>query len=328
MAHLLEHVTFMGNPGRGIIAGQGARTNAHTDFHHTVYHSSAPQDGLLPAVLDNLAAVLEPARITESMLANEKAAVLSELSMVNSMDHRVDRAVLGALHSENILSRRFPAGKPELIASWNISDVRAYHDQHYRPDNAVLYVVGNLNVSSVVKMIKDKFGPLARRAGLPMQDAGRHVLSSINKHFPPVVHQWTDAALASKVLGDNIFTLEEAQLRQEAAKRNATLFRNDLIRTFSFHMLAKNPIRPMRTRSDLKANLLRQLVLQALHVRLSIRNREDALYKQISVTLEAFPREACEIWSLDLAAESADWEAAVGTAVEELSRVALKGDIL
>lgn len=42
MAHLLEHVAYMGSSKRQLISGTGSRTNAYTDFHHTVFFASCP----------------------------------------------------------------------------------------------------------------------------------------------------------------------------------------------------------------------------------------------------------------------------------------------
>jgi len=42
MAHLLEHVVYMGSPKRQLISGTGSRTNAYTDFHHTVFFAACP----------------------------------------------------------------------------------------------------------------------------------------------------------------------------------------------------------------------------------------------------------------------------------------------
>lgn len=42
MAHLLEHVAYMGSPKRQLISGTGSRTNAYTDFHHTVFFAACP----------------------------------------------------------------------------------------------------------------------------------------------------------------------------------------------------------------------------------------------------------------------------------------------
>ena len=42
MAHLVEHVTFLGSSKRENLLGTGARSNAYTDFHHTVFHVHSP----------------------------------------------------------------------------------------------------------------------------------------------------------------------------------------------------------------------------------------------------------------------------------------------
>ena len=54
IAHLVEHVTFLGSGKREGLLGTGARSNAYTDFHHTVFHVHAPlrnansQEPMLP----------------------------------------------------------------------------------------------------------------------------------------------------------------------------------------------------------------------------------------------------------------------------------------
>jgi predicted Zn-dependent peptidase len=59
IAHMIEHVAFLGSKKREKLLGTGARSNAYTDFHHTVFHIHAPtttkdSDDLLPSVLDAL----------------------------------------------------------------------------------------------------------------------------------------------------------------------------------------------------------------------------------------------------------------------------------
>ena len=59
LAHLVEHVTFLGSKKRDAWLGSGTRGNAYTDFHHTVFHIHSPtnnKDGtyMLPNVLDIL----------------------------------------------------------------------------------------------------------------------------------------------------------------------------------------------------------------------------------------------------------------------------------
>jgi predicted Zn-dependent peptidase len=42
IAHMIEHVAFLGSKKREKILGTGARSNAYTDFHHTVFHIHSP----------------------------------------------------------------------------------------------------------------------------------------------------------------------------------------------------------------------------------------------------------------------------------------------
>lgn len=62
IAHMVEHITFLGSKKRESLLGTGARSNAYTDFHHTVFHVHAPlintttQVPMLPQVLSNLPA--------------------------------------------------------------------------------------------------------------------------------------------------------------------------------------------------------------------------------------------------------------------------------
>lgn len=42
IAHMVEHITFLGSKKRENLLGSGARSNAYTDFHHTVFHVHAP----------------------------------------------------------------------------------------------------------------------------------------------------------------------------------------------------------------------------------------------------------------------------------------------
>lgn len=56
LAHVVEHVTFLGSKKRERLLGTGARSNAYTDFHHTVFHIHSPlhnagtKESLMPQV--------------------------------------------------------------------------------------------------------------------------------------------------------------------------------------------------------------------------------------------------------------------------------------
>ena len=200
MAHLLEHVAYMGSPKRQLISGTGSRTNAYTDFHHTVFFAACPTQTpdqfwkrpMLPMALDALLDVMTTT-VDEDRLEKERAAVLSEASMVNKMEYRVECQVLSALHNENRISQRFPIGKENLIKAWKREDVQRYHQTHYRPDNVILFVVGDVDVSTTIETIKQKFGGLTAKIDAPkllkesgeFPEVGRHVgPRDVSRHFP------------------------------------------------------------------------------------------------------------------------------------------------
>lgn len=150
---------------------------------------------MLPMALDALLDVMTT-NIDEDRLEKERAAVLSEASMVNKIEYRVECQILSSLHSENRISSRFPIGKEHLIKSWTKQDLQLYHQTHYRPDNVILFVVGDVDISTTVETIKQKFGQLVPRidAAKLLKESGEFPevsMRSVSRHFPPVTHRWS-----------------------------------------------------------------------------------------------------------------------------------------
>ena len=111
---------------------------------------------MLPRALDALCEVLQ-AQFLPARVEKERAAVLSEMSMVNTIEYRVECQILRTLHAENALARRFPIGLEEQIKGWSVDDVVKFHSEHYRPDNALLYVVGDVKADDVELAIRTAF---------------------------------------------------------------------------------------------------------------------------------------------------------------------------
>jgi len=99
LAHLTEHVAYMGSRKRERLFGTGSQTNAYTDFQHTVFYaacptivpmsSGGPGGQMMPLALDALVEVME-AEVDAARLEKERAAVLSEMTMVNTIEYRVE----------------------------------------------------------------------------------------------------------------------------------------------------------------------------------------------------------------------------------------------
>lgn len=228
IAHLTEHVAYMGSRKRERLFGTGSQTNAYTDFHHTVFYAACPtfvppsndnggmmgnggqrqqqqqRQPMLPMALDALCDVME-ARCEPSRIEKERQAVLSEMTMVNTIEYRVECQILGTLHRENRLAKRFPIGKERLIRAWDREDVQTWHRTHYRPDNVLLYIVGDLDEMDVEATIMDKFGHLsAEKQGSQIKlvdlkveasQLADAIVSATMKqaqswHYPPVRHDF------------------------------------------------------------------------------------------------------------------------------------------
>jgi len=184
VAHFVEHVVFLGSRKRERLLGTGARSNAYTDFHHTVFHVHSPthlgldtddyeetssargatmqheEEGdaaaaaqrlaalkgapMLPQVLEALVDVAFTPLFAESRVEKERRAVLAEAQMMNTIEYRVDCQLLTHLHWENALGKRFPIGLAEQIQRWDARALREFHRRWYFPANATLYVVGDL----------------------------------------------------------------------------------------------------------------------------------------------------------------------------------------
>ena len=170
MAHFLEHIAYMGNQAMNNLSSElGLRTNAFTDYHHTVYYTTCRPFSTIrnvskyPATtaVAGLASVLQ-APIHPERLDAERAAVLSELSYVNTLSRRRETQILNDLHGDNMLPERSPIGLEADISRWTVDDLRSYQKRAYRPDNAVLYVVGDVDVGAVECAIANSFGGLSR----------------------------------------------------------------------------------------------------------------------------------------------------------------------
>uniref|UniRef100_A0A6U0W9G0 Mitochondrial processing peptidase n=1 Tax=Polytomella parva TaxID=51329 RepID=A0A6U0W9G0_9CHLO len=179
MAHLVEHVTFLGSRKRENLLGTGARANAYTDFHHTVFHVHAPLTGsvgenMIPRVLEALREVAFEPQFLEERIEKERKAVTAEAQMMNTIEYRVDCQLLQFLHAENNLSCRFPIGHMDQVQRWTREQLLKFWGKWYFPANATLYLVGDFerDAKDVVSWVNDCFGRIpAPRVGSPLPSA-------------------------------------------------------------------------------------------------------------------------------------------------------------
>lgn len=170
-AHLFEHLMFSGTPAWPNVFGAhsalGNEINAWTTEDGTVYYV----DGLsssLPMILS-----LEADRMANLGRSVSQAKLDLQRSVVkNEMRQNVlDRA--GASGWNALWSGLFPdphpyrraviGSIPDLDAA-TLDDVRGFFNTYYVPNNAVLVLVGDLDVEATKELVADTFGRVPRGA--------------------------------------------------------------------------------------------------------------------------------------------------------------------
>jgi zinc protease len=156
-AHLFEHLMFQGSrhvasgDHFSLLQGHGASLNATTSFDRTNYFESMPS-----GVLD-LALWLEADRmaflddvLTQENFANQVDVVAQERSqrMDNVPYGTVFEQALPLIFDPEHPYGHLPIGNMEHLAAATLDEVAAFHTRFYMPNNAVLSIVGEVDVDA------------------------------------------------------------------------------------------------------------------------------------------------------------------------------------
>lgn len=339
IAHLVEHVTFLGSKKREGLLGTGARSNAYTDFHHTVFHVHAPHANanngrpMLPAVLDALTEIAFEPEMLPARIEKERKAVTAEAQMMNTIEYRVDCQLLQYLHWENALGCRFPIGKMDQVQKWQREEIMNFWEKHYYPENATLYVVGDVDIAETKRLIEENFSRAPARAqgarklsddglnpevmteGVDLRETNKGLLLE-RAHLspggmirPPVEHQWGCEPMI-----------------QSGFQAPISVFRHRLLQLFQLSIFCKLPVQPMKTLDDLKRAFMVRVMLSVMQFRINARYvAADPPFIGIELDHSDSGREGCAVSTLTITSEPKDWRGAVQVAIQEVRRLQQHG---
>ncbi|CAL9047522.1 unnamed protein product [Musa banksii] len=344
IAHMIEHVAFLGSKKREKLLGTGARSNAYTDFHHTVFHIHSPTStkdsdaDLVPCVLDALNEIAFHPKFLPSRVEKERRAILSELQMMNTIEYRIDCQLLQHLHSENKLSKRFPIGLEEQIKKWDPEKIQKFHERWYFPANATLYLVGDIDdIPKTEAQIEFVFGKTLAKSEM----ANIHSPSTFGAMANFLVPK-LPGGLAGSLSNERSsisfdqpqFTRRERQAVRPPVEHEWSLpgldhntkppeiFQHELIQNFSFNMFCKIPVSQVCTYGDLRNVLMKRIFLTALHFRINTRYKSsNPPFTSIELDHSDSGREGCTVTTLTVTAEPKNWQSAVKVAVQEVRRL-------
>ncbi|KAJ8536100.1 hypothetical protein K7X08_034501 [Anisodus acutangulus] len=344
IAHMIEHVAFLGSKKREKLLGTGARSNAYTDFHHTVFHIHSPtstkgsEGDCLPVVLDALNEIAFHPKFLASRVEKERRAILSELQMMNTIEYRVDCQLLQHLHSENKLSKRFPIGLEEQIKKWDTDKIRKFHERWYFPANATLYIVGDIdNISETISHIEDVFG----QTEMDNESNSAPSPSAFGAMASFLVPKLTVGLSSNSTHDRSSVSLDQSKaLRKERHAvrppvqhnwslpghsddaKTAQIFQHELLQNFSINMFCKIPVNKVRTYGNLRNVLMKRIFLSALHFRINTRYKSsNPPFTSVELDHSDSGREGCTVTTLTVTAEPKNWQNAIKVAVQEVRRL-------
>jgi zinc protease len=239
VAHMLEHMLFKptkfdlkNKTDAGAMKFErevGPVLNANTWCDRTTYYFSYGKEHFVRAIK------LEAERMREVVLSDkeflpERTNVLSEFDMYNGDPHF---ALSLAMSSVAFLSHPYgheTIGFREDIEAYTTVKLQKFYNHYYRPNNAVLMVIGDIELNEAAEAISEYFGGLLPEPGVkirpdiiePKQEGKRtldikrpgttNILAIGFKHpgFPTAA--WHETMIALKLISDNADSVLQKKL--------------------------------------------------------------------------------------------------------------------
>jgi zinc protease len=169
VAHMLEHMLFKPTKqdrerktDSGAVKFErevGAVLNANTWKDRTTYYFSYGIEHF-PRVLQIEAERMRDVELIDKEFLPERTNVLSEFDMYNGDPHF---ALSVAMNAAAFLSHPYgheTIGFREDISAYTVTKLQKFYNHFYRPNNAVLMIIGDIKLSDALQQVDKAFGKL------------------------------------------------------------------------------------------------------------------------------------------------------------------------
>ncbi|HXV99241.1 MAG TPA: pitrilysin family protein, partial [Anaerolineae bacterium] len=182
-AHMFEHMMFEGSAK--IPTGQwdpllesiGANHNAYTSNDKTVYWEVAPANQL-PRVLWMESDRMASLGVTEKAWETQRDVVIEEFNqrVANRPYGAASRRLFTQPMQGYVPYERSVIGRVEDLNAAELPELQAFHDTYYKPNNATLVIVGDIDVEQTKALVEAYFSeipagpevaPITQRYPLP-----------------------------------------------------------------------------------------------------------------------------------------------------------------
>src|SRR5688572_27225353 len=161
-AHMFEHMMFRGSAHVApeehmkLIGSVGGNSNAFTSFDQTVYVDTIPSNHLEMALYleaDRMASF----KVSEEIYKTERKVVAEEWRIRQNRPYGTmyEDFLKNAFTTHNY--RWTPIGNMEHLRAADATELQAFFNKYYVPNNAVLVVSGDIDVDAARAMVKKYF---------------------------------------------------------------------------------------------------------------------------------------------------------------------------
>ena len=175
-AHLFEHFMFQGSrhvakaEHMSLVQGAGGVNNATTYFDRTNYFETLPSHQLelgLWLEADRMATLLDA--LSQENLDNQRDVVKNEKRQ--SYDNRpygsFYEKLMAAVFPPEHPYHHTPIGSMADLDAASLEDVKSFFRTYYAPNNAVLSIVGDVEVEAAFDAAERYFGPIPPNPAIP-----------------------------------------------------------------------------------------------------------------------------------------------------------------
>lgn len=162
IAHFLEHKLFEQEDGNALdlFAKMGVSSNAYTSYDHTVYFFET--NDKFEECLKTLFDFITTPYFTDENVEKEKGIIEQELNMYeDSPDSVVYYNVMRAMYNNYPLNVDI-GGTVESVYSIIKEELYSCYNTFYAPQNMFVIIIGDVDIESTVKMIKERHGGAKR----------------------------------------------------------------------------------------------------------------------------------------------------------------------
>ena len=212
ISHFFEHMMFNGTKTRppGVfdqtMEANGGRNNAYTSSDVTVYQNWFPNT-TTPLIFDLEADRMRNLDFDPKKVESERGVVYSERR--SSIDNDNFGTLIEQMQATAFVAHPYQIptiGWPSDIEGWKVEDLQAYYRQYYAPNNAVMFVVGDVDPAAVFKLADQHLASLEAQAPPPPvttveppQQGERRITIEREAQTPLLAMAWHAAAAPDRV---------------------------------------------------------------------------------------------------------------------------------